>query len=143
MIKIKTDIQNQEQIDFLLKVLQKDAIADRDIKAALRQLAKPLIETMKQKTPKKTGVLRKSIGVIKGVRSQKGRPFILVGPRYYSPFDGYHAHLVEVGREKYNVEYAGVKMIANAYAEKKDWIQQKLAIELVELLKRKVKRLGL
>lgn len=143
MIKVRTDIQNQEQIDWLLKTLQKDAIADRDIKAALRKLAKPLIETMQEKTPVRTGQLRDSIGVIKGVRSKKGKPFILVGPRYYEPFGGYHAHLVEVGKEIYNVNYAGVKMIANAYAAKKDWIYNNLANELVELLQRKVKRLGL
>lgn len=143
MIKVRTEIQNQEQIDWLLKVLQKDAIADRDIKFALRKLAKPLIEEMQERTPVRTGQLRDSIDIIKGVRSQKGKPFILVGPRYYEPFGGYHAHLVEVGKKLYNVEYEGVQMIAKAYAAKKDWIYQGLANELVELLQRKVKRLGL
>ena len=75
MIKIKTEIKEQEQLDFLLKTLQKDAIADRDIKAALRKLAKPLIETMQEKTPIRTAKLHDSIGVIKGVRSKKGKPY--------------------------------------------------------------------
>jgi len=141
-MRVSSKIEGADEMNSLLKLLAKDAIEDRDIKAALKKLSGPVIEEIKSNTPIKTGTLYDSIGVIK-MRSKKGKPFILVGPRYYEPFRGYHGHLVEVGSEHYDVEYEGFKMITKAFAAKKDWVHKNLSKELIALLERRVKRLGL
>ena len=139
----KAIVKDAAKLDYALAALSKEAIKDVDIKRALRQIAKPLIAEMKARTPVDEGTLKKSLGIISGVRSKKGKPFILAGPRYYEPFKGYHAHLVEVGREQYKVNYAGVKMIYNAYNSKRQELQQDITKEVLRLLERKIKRLKL
>lgn len=136
-------VKDADKLDYALASLGKSVLADRDIKQALKQIAKPLIQEMKDRTPVKSGTLRDSIGIITGVRSRKGKPFILVGPRYYEPFRGYHAHLVEVGRDVYNVNYEGVKMIFKAYNAKREQLQQDIMNEVLKFLERKIKRAGL
>jgi len=143
MIFCKTIVTDDDKLDSALATLSKDAIKDADIKYALRKIAKPLIEEIQNRTPIKTRTLHDSIGVLKGIRSKKGKPFILVGPRYYEPYRGYHAHLVEVGSEKYDVSYEGFKMIFKAYQAKEKWMISNLADEMLKLMERKIKRLGL
>ena len=123
-MKVTTDIKGDEEVAKLLKVLEKDILQDRHLLKTLKVLAKPLIETIKKKAPKDTGALRKSIGIIKKMKYRKGSPFILIGPRYYQPYAGFHAHLQEVGKKEYNVPWKANEFIKNSFKKHRNQIGQ-------------------
>lgn len=141
MITPKAQILGAEKIDFFLKELGREAIKASEIKSGLRRLAKPFISSTRSNINNVTGNLSKSIGVIKGIRSKKEKPFILVGPRYYKPYAGFHAHLVEVGKQFYDVEFEAQQNIERAYESNKFQTMQKLEQEILRLLKRKLDKL--
>ena len=141
MIIPKAQILGDDKIDFFLKQLGREALKDSEIKTGLRRLAKPFISSIRSNIKNVTGNLSKSIGVIKGIRSRKGKPFILVGPRYYAPYKGLHAHLVEVGKEVYDVEFDAQQNIERAYESNKFRTIRELEGEILKLLKRKLDKL--
>jgi len=142
MITPSAKITGVKNISDLLKELGHDALKDSQIKQGLRKLAKPIIQSIKSKAPVDLGTLKKSIGVIKGLRSRKGKPFILIGPRYYAPWNGFHAHLQEVGKEVYDVPFEGQKMVFNAWSDNRNRTINDLEKLLMQMLQKKLNKLN-
>ena len=140
MLTPTTEIEGADSLDALFKHLGQDALKDAQLKKALRELAKPLISSIRSKTPVDNGTLKRSIGIIKRIKSGRGRPFILVGPRYYKPWDGYHAHLQEVGKEVYNLPYEGQKFIYKAFQENKYMLNEKMTQYIIKTLTKEVNK---
>ena len=138
---ITTSITGDKELDRVLKDLGQNALKDSQLKQGLKKLAKPFINDIRSNINDVTKNLSKSIGVIKGIRSKKGIPFILIGARYYGSFKGYHAHLVEVGKQVYDVKYEAQKNIEKAYNKNKTQTQAKLKKEILLLLDKKLKKL--
>jgi len=141
MLTPTTTITGDKELDRILKDLGKNALKDADIKRGLKKLAKPIIKDIRSNINNVTRNLSKSIGIIKKIRHKKGRPYILIGPRYYGNFKGYHAHLVEVGKETYDVEFDARLNIERAYNKNKSQTQEKLRKEILSLLDKKLKKL--
>ena len=141
MLTPTTTITGDKELDRILKDLSKNALKDADIKRGLKKLAKPFINDIRENINIVTKNLWRSIGIIKGIKHKKGRPIILIGPRYYGNFMGYHAHLVEVGSKEYDVRYEGQKFIEKAYNKNKTQTQAKLRKEILLLLDKKLKKL--
>tara|TARA_R100001163_G_scaffold16341_1_gene14770 strand:+ start:6168 stop:6593 length:426 start_codon:yes stop_codon:yes gene_type:complete len=138
---ITASITGDKELDRVLKELGQEAIKDNQIKQGLRKLAKPFITDIRSNINDVTKNLSKSIGIIKKVRSKKGKPFILVGPRYYGNFKGFHAHLVEAGKTFYNVEFDDQRNIERAYNKNKTKALADLNKEVLKLLDKKLKKL--
>ena len=141
MITPTTELIGDKKLEALLKELGQNAIKDSQLKQGLKKLAKPFINDIRGNINNVTKNLSKSIGVIKGIRSKKGAPFILIGPRYYGSFKGFHAHLVEVGDQVYDVEYEAQKNIEKAYNKNKTQSHDKLKKLVMELIDKKLKKL--
>lgn len=137
----KVSLTGDKQIDQILKELGREAIKDAEIKSVLRKVARPLINDIKSRTPVDEGNLKKSIGIIKGLKGKKGKPFVIVGPRYYSPYKGFHAHLIEAGSDMYNVGYPGTKMIFQAFQGWKSGGYTVMKSQLLSLLEKKLSKL--
>ena len=145
MIGIKASITGDKEIDRLLRDLGQKSLKDSVIKQGLRKLAKPVIKSMKTNAKAKdkhkaTKKLAKSIGIIRNVKSKKGRPFILVGPRYYTQEGVYYFNMVEYGKEKYDVEFEGKKYVRNTFEEHKTKLIIDLRKLIIELLTKKLKK---
>lgn len=144
-MKVSTDIKGDEEVAKLLKVLEKDILQDRHLIKTLKQLAKPLIQSIKKKAPKDTGRLRKGIGIIKKIKYRKGSPFILVGPRYYKPWGAYHAHLQEVGKKEYNVPWEANEFIKKSFKQHRnnigEGIKKVMINELTKAANRHLKKI--
>tara|TARA_Y100000004_G_scaffold141779_1_gene161254 strand:+ start:565 stop:999 length:435 start_codon:yes stop_codon:yes gene_type:complete len=143
---ITASITGDKELDRVLRDLGQNALKDSVIKQGLRKLAKPVIQTMKKKSKAKkdgTNQLAKSIGVIKRVRSKKGRPFILVGPRYYLKTLKHPVNIVEFGKEKYDVEFEGKKFVEKTFNEHKTKLTSDLRKLILELLNKKLRKLKL
>ena len=140
---ITASITGDKELDRALKELGQEAIKDSQIKQSLKKLSKPFIQDIRSNINDVTKNLSKSIGVIKGVRSRKGKPFIIIGPRYYGNYKGYHAHLVEVGKTFYDVNFDDQRIIERAYNKNKTKTQAELRREMLVLLNKKLlKKLG-
>ena len=137
----KFSITGDKELDTILRGLGKDAIKDSEIKRALKKVAKPLINDIRKNINNVTGNLGKSIGVIKKIKSRKGRPFILVGPRYYGNFKGYHAHLVEVGKQQYDVGFDERHNIKRAFEKNKTKALNEVNQHLIKMLNKKLNKL--
>jgi HK97 gp10 family phage protein len=143
---ITTIITGDIELDRVLKDLGQNALKDSVIKQALRKLAKPVIQTMKKKSKAKkdgTKELARSIGVIKKIKSKKGSPFILVGPRYYFAALNHPVDIVEFGSEKYDVEFEGKKFVEKTFNEHKTKLTSDLRKLILELLNKKLRKLKL
>lgn len=144
MLTPTTTITGDKELDRVLKDLGQNALKDSQVKQGLRKLAKPVIETMKEKAKAKingTKQLAKSIGVIRRVKSKKGKPFILVGPRYYFAALKHPVNIVEFGSEKYDVEYEGKKFVQKTFDKHKTKLTSDLRKLILELLNKKLKKL--
>jgi HK97 gp10 family phage protein len=144
MITPRVTITGDKELDRILKDLGQNALKDSQVKQGLRKLAKPIIKTMKDeaKAEKKgTKQLSKSIGVIRRVKSKKGKPFILVGPRYYFAALKHPVDIVEFGSEKYDVEYEGKKFVEKTFNTHKTKLTSDLRKLILELLNKKLKKL--
>ncbi len=141
MLTPTTTITGDKELDRILKDLGQNALKDSVIKRGLVKISKPIIQDIRRNINDVTKNLSKSIGRIKGVRTKKGRPYILIGPRYYGNFKGYHAHLVEVGDQVYDVEYEARENILKAFNKNKTQTQAKLRKEILLLLDKKLKKL--
>lgn len=137
----KFSITGDKELDTILRGLGRDAIKDSEIKRALKKVAKPFIKDIRENINDVTGNLRKSIGVIKKVKSRKGRPYILVGPRYYGNFKGFHAHLVEYGRQQYDVGFDQQHNIKRAFEKNKTQALNEVNKHLITMLDKKLKKL--
>jgi len=137
----KFSITGDKELDTILRGLGRDAIKDSEIKRALKKVAKPLIQDIRKNINNVTGNLGKSIGVIKKIKSRKGRPFILVGPRYYGNFNGYHAHLVEVGKQNYDVSFDEQHNIKRAFEKNKTKALNEVNQHLITMLNKKLNKL--
>tara|TARA_R110001592_G_scaffold60398_1_gene183636 strand:+ start:6222 stop:6647 length:426 start_codon:yes stop_codon:yes gene_type:complete len=138
---IKATLEGDIELARLLKDLGQNAIKDSQIKQGLRHLAKPIIADLKKEVPYKTGNLSKSFGVIRGIKTKKGRPAVLIGPRYYEPYKGFHAHLVEVGNKEYDVTFDGSRDIYNVFMNNKTKTQNELEKLVIGLLEKKLAKL--
>lgn len=139
-----TTITGDKELDKILKDLGQNSLKDSQVKQGLRKLAKPVIKTMKDKAKAKvkgTKQLAKSIGVIRRVKSKKGKPFILVGPRYYFKALKHPVNVVEFGNEKYDVEYEGKKFVEKTFNEHKTKLTSDLKKLILELLEKKLRKL--
>jgi len=140
LIGIKASITGDKEIDRLLRDLGQKSLKDADIKRGLKQIAKPLIKDIRGNINNVTGNLKKSIGVIKGIRGTKGKPFILVGARVYGNFKGFHAHLVEVGKENFDVDWTGRRFIEAAFNANKTQALSKVRDLMLKNLEKKLKK---
>jgi hypothetical protein len=143
LIGIRTYIEGDKELADALKKLGREAIKDADLKRGLRKLAKPFIEDIQDNINNVTGNLEKSIGIIRKTKSKRGKPYVLIGPRYYKPYKGYHAHLVEAGNSFYNVEFDEQKNIERAYNKNKTRTNEELKQLILTELNKKIKRLKL
>lgn len=144
MLTPTTTITGDKELDRILKDLGQNALKDSQVKQGLRKLAKPIIKTMKDEAKAKingTKQLAKSIGVIRRVKSKKGKPFILVGPRYYFAALKHPVNIVEFGSEKYDVEYEGKKFVQKTFDKHKTKLTSDLRKLILELLNKKLKKL--
>ena len=144
MLTPTVTITGDKELDKILKDLGQNALKDSQVKQGLRKLAKPIIKTMRDeaKAEKKgTKQLSKSIGVIRRVKSKKGKPFILVGPRYYLAALNHPVDIVEFGSEKYDVEYEGKKFVRKTFEQHKTKLTSDLRKLILELLNKKLKKL--
>jgi hypothetical protein len=125
-MKVTTDIKGDAEVAKLLKVLEKDILQDRHLVKTLKVLARPLIGSIKKKISSAglidTGNLKKSIGVIKKIKYRRGSPFILIGPRYYKPYKGQHAHFHEIGKKEYNVPWEANEFIKKSFKQHRNQI---------------------
>lgn len=137
----KFSLTGDKELDKLLNQLGREAIKDAEIKRTLKRLAKPLVEKIKSITPYDSGELEESFGIIRGLRGKKGKPFVLIGPRYYAPYKGFHAHWQEYGAEKYNVSYGGAKMIFKGFQSWKGSGYEEMKRELVGMLEKKLQKI--
>ena len=133
----KFSITGDKELDTILRGLGKDAIKDSEIKRALKKVAKPLINDIRKNINNVTG----NLGIIKKIKSRKGRPFILVGPRYYGNFNGYHAHLVEVGKQNYDVSFDEQHNIKRAFEKNKTKALNEVNQHLIKMLNNKLNKL--
>lgn len=140
---LKFSMTGDKELDNALRQLGKEAIRDSDLKRGMKKLAKPFIKDIKSNIHDVTKNLRKSIGIIRKTKSKKGSPYILIGPRYYGNFQGYHAHLVEAGRSFYNVNFDEQRNIERAYRKNKTQTTVKLKKLVLDNLNKKIKRLKL
>lgn len=143
---ITASITGDKELDRVLKDLGQNALKDSVIKQGLKKLAKPVIETMKNKSEAKkdgTNQLARSIGVIKKIKSKKGSPFILVGPRYYLKSLKHPVDIVEFGSEKYDVEFEGKKFVEKTFNTHKTKLTSDLRKLILELLNKKLRKLKL
>ena len=141
---IRFSITGDAKLDALLRELGQTEIKSRQIKQGLRKLAKPVISTMRKKAKAKikgTKQLSKSIGVIKGVKSPKDKPFILIGPRYYWPALDHPVDIVEFGKEKFDVEFEGKKFVEKTFNEHKTKLTSELRKLVIETIDKKLKKL--
>ena len=144
MITPLTTITGDKELDRVLKDLGQNALKDSVIKQGLKKLAKPVIETMKNKSEAKkdgTNQLARSIGVIKKIKSKKGSPFILVGPRYYLKTLKHPVDIVEFGSEKFDVDFEGKKFVEKTFNEHKTKLTSDLRKLILELLNKKLRKL--
>tara|TARA_R110002167_G_scaffold111806_2_gene283875 strand:+ start:2755 stop:3186 length:432 start_codon:yes stop_codon:yes gene_type:complete len=142
MIIPKAQILGAGKLDFFLKELGREAIKDSELRAGLKKLAKPFISSARSNINNYTGNLSRSIGVIKGLRSKKGKPFVLIGPRYYKPYAGFHAHFVEAGKTEYDVEFDAQRNIERAYESNKYSTMDQLEKHILQALKKKLDKLN-
>ena len=140
---IKFSITGDDELDKALRELGKNAIKDSDIKRGMKKLAKPFIKDVRDNIHDVTGNLRRSIGIIRGTKGRRGSPYVLIGPRYYGNFKGYHAHLVEAGRTFYNVPFDEQRNIERAYRKNKTQTNEQLKKLILVNLNKKIKKLKL
>ena len=81
---------NQQQLNSLIKDLEKLNMSDGKNKTLLRQgmrkAAKPLLQELKSIVPVKSKQLRKSLAIINGKNRRGAPPTIYVGPRVKKSF---------------------------------------------------------
>tara|TARA_R100001244_G_scaffold52832_2_gene45879 strand:+ start:2493 stop:2963 length:471 start_codon:yes stop_codon:yes gene_type:complete len=154
MITTTAKLTGDKSLERILKELGQSAIKDSQIKQGLRKIAKPIIRDMRSNAKgngKSTGALAKSIGFITGLRSRKGRPFVLVGPRYSkleTPEEedkeatiSTPADLVEFGSTMYDVKFEGKRFVQNTYEAHKTRALNELKNEILKLLQKKLNKL--
>ena len=141
-------VKGIKEIEKAMKELGEEAIRDRDLRAGMKKTVGDMIITQLKEAIEPhnvTGNLQRSIGYIKRMKQQKGRPYLVIGPRirrgqYRKGGDelGYHGHLFEAGSSAFNVSYEGSKVFKKVgdrnekmsaiYLEK--WVLAKLDREL-------------
>ena len=86
-----------KELDSILTSMP-STLTKKVLQRAAKIAAKPMVADMKSRAPKRTGKLRKSIGV-KLLKSKQDnlRAVVLVGVRRGRKFKSHHAHLVEFG----------------------------------------------
>ena len=141
MIRPTASITGDKELDRLLRDLGDKALKDSVIKRGLKEIAKPIIADIRSNIHDVSKNLSRSVGVLRKIKSKKGRPFIMIGPRYYGNFKGYHAHLVEVGSKVYDVEYEAQHNIERAYNKNKTQALNKLNSVIMKQLNKKLKKL--
>ena len=70
----------------------------------LKKASQPIIDSAQAKVNVRTGNLRASIGFIERRKKPYYKSVVLIGPRTYSRWAGYHAHLVEYGTVKRSIK---------------------------------------
>ena len=70
---------------------------------------------------------------------------ILIGPRYYKPWNGFHAHLQEVGKEEYNVPFKATEFVQKSFKQHRyqigNGIKKVLINELTKAANRHLKKI--
>tara|TARA_R110000782_G_scaffold47242_1_gene103998 strand:+ start:1007 stop:1477 length:471 start_codon:yes stop_codon:yes gene_type:complete len=155
MIIPKAQIIGAKSLERLLKDLGQSAIKDSQIKQGLRKIGKPIIREMRSNAKgkgKSTGALAKSIGFITGIRSKKGKPFVLIGPRYSKlETPGIEdkeatistpADLIEYGSTMYDVKFEGKRFVQKTFDSHKTKALSELRNEIIKLLSKKLDKLN-
>jgi HK97 gp10 family phage protein len=112
MNSVKVDVQRiNKKLEHVAKALKM-----KDRKKIYRAAAKPLTKEAKKNTPKDSGLLRKSIGVLPIGKKQDA---IYVGPRVKGKTPApFYAHWIEYGKKGYD----GVAYMRTAYQTTKDLV---------------------
>jgi len=89
-------------LDKLLKSLHvlPERIQQNVLVGAIRAGTKPILTEAKAKVPKRTGNLKKSLGVIRVKTRDKTKVIFTISPRKGGKNDGWYAHMVEFGTSK-------------------------------------------
>lgn len=114
MSNLNVEVTGFRELEAKIKALANDKDKKREMLMILRQVAKPTLAASKQTVPvsKKQhlargkrinpGNLKKSLGLIQGRKgSAKDNPTIYVGARAKGSFDGWYAHFVHEGVNRY------------------------------------------
>ena len=96
-MEIEADINGVDELEAMLKELGSPKLEKKVITKALRSGAKIVLKEAKSNVPVKSGVLKKSIGIVAQRSRQPGVKVIKVGARATPRWRGYHGHLVELG----------------------------------------------
>lgn len=75
-----------------------------DLYEGLKQASQPIIDSAQSKVNVRTGNLRASIGFIERRKTAYYKSVVLIGPRTYNRWAGFHAHLVEYGTVKRQIK---------------------------------------
>ena len=97
---INMELTGVKEIDQVLREMP-SKLTRQVLQSAARKAARPMVADMKAGAPKRSGNLRRSIG-IKALKSKVDnlRAVIVVGVRRGKKFKAQHAHLIEFGTKE-------------------------------------------
>lgn len=135
---------NQQQLNSLIKDLEKLNMSDSKNKTLLRQgmrkAAKPLLQELKSIVPVKSKQLRKSLAIINGKNRRGAPPTIYVGPRVKKSF----AAMDKSGFYFYFLEYGfrgipGLRMLDKAASSQGNNSINRVIVEIRKLIDKRMK----
>ena len=135
---------NQQQLNSLIKDLEKLNMSDGKNKTLLRQgmrkAAKPLLQELKSIVPVKSKQLRKSLAIINGKNRRGAPPTIYVGPRVKKSF----AAMDKSGFYFYFLEYGfrgipGLRMLDKAASSQGNNALNRVIVEIRKLIDKRMK----
>jgi len=98
----------KKQVEGTASIIQKlrslNFSGSNELYEGLKQASQPIIDSAQSKINVRTGNLRASIGFIERRKTAYYKNVVLIGPRTYNRWAGYHAHLVEYGTVKRSIK---------------------------------------
>ena len=70
----------------------------------LKKAAQPIVDSARSKINSRTGNLRESVGFIERRKKAYYKSVVLIGPRTYNRYKGFHANLVEYGTQQRRIK---------------------------------------
>ena len=114
----------------------------KQVYSILRDSAQPIVTDAQSLIPVKTGNLRTSVGFIE--RNKRYKKAVIIGPRTYGGWKGYHAHLIAKGwqRQRYDggvTTVPGNDFMTKAFNQNATSVKNNIEQQLSLLLKKQLK----
>jgi HK97 gp10 family phage protein len=115
---------------------------EQQVYTVLKNSAQPIVTDAQSQIPVKTGNLRASVGFIE--RNKRYKKAVIIGPRTYGGWKGYHAHLIAKGwkRQRYDGQTTivpGIDFMTNAFNRNATSVKNNIEQQLAALLKKQLK----